>query len=64
MSSGKPGNRRVVSAIVAGVAAALATAANYADGFVLRLVAVVAVGVAVAVATYGGARWLRKLSFL
>jgi hypothetical protein len=56
MVSGKPGQRRIVTAVAAGIAGAIATAANYVDGVILRLVAVVVVGIAVAVATYAGQR--------
>lgn len=52
MPSGRIGKRRVVLAIVAGIAGAIATAANYVEGFVPRLVAIAMVGVVVALVAY------------
>ena len=58
MPSGRTGKRRVVLAILTGIAGAIATAANYVEGFVPRLVAIVMVGVVVALTAYTGAEWM------
>lgn len=58
MSPRKSRGHRVVTALVAGIAAAVATAAGYADGRLARVAAIIAVGVLVAAAALIGSDWM------
>jgi hypothetical protein len=50
MSQGDGGRHRVVAALTTAIAASSATAANFAEGFTQRLIAIILVGVFAAVA--------------